>query len=866
MTAISLLGGDFELLLDDENNQNGGSNAVAGMRAVVRPNSPPTTNVYTTRTLYSAIADVTDDVIAMGFRNPMLPVTPNAYTMENKYFIQRRACEFLSEGAIDVDHTVASADGVYRVPYQLAGAAVAPADNDIGRRIVSGDGDNGTLIDFETEPDGTTVVWIRPETGTDTFDADTVDSLECTTDGGAFTVDGGANGTYTAATNGISKYAAIQAIGSVPTATEVYLYQDRFKITDYTGGFQWWTTDPTVSLGIISILVRTQNSGTLIADGDVEVFARRYTSSYDNFRLNVAAGGFSALPLASAPDINNTTGYARFTTDAETGGGWGSGDVGTVFRQDGAGNELNKGVITAISGTGPNYTVDFYHTGDLTGFIDNDVVEDLSETKTMTLSSNETATPDGPTEAGAGNGATVTIALGHTDVDHSGDGTTEPYSITIDAQGDVPIATVYEVIKYRTRRGATSTDLFGSGTNVPGESYRGIDGFFEYDANTGTMTDGDDVDVGSDWTARLIAQSTGTTPTYITVTDQQTSLDSVVDDNVIDDESGDDVTVHAGGTQGIRSISSPKASPFGTFTGSQIFGAPGVAFINPAGTDTQAYILTDDFGVLNNPPNTITFTVANTVAGDWITAAQMSATTGVMEKTVAAPWGLIAPAASYNRLGDTEVRIDGAIAASEDVPASGTLRIVDIGQKEEHLYFYSSRTLGTPGIFTLTNEADFSGTSTAGTSDTKLFNSGATWTTGTVPVPGMMVRNTTNGGDVYEITVVDSATELTLKKLYGSGDAFASGDAYEINFLIGGDHTATPADYGADDGIYITYIDELATGTSVNNQFIKSTSNDFTMVVNVRQGKIILPFTINQLQQDDSVTVTTVRTPDTIAV
>ena len=112
MTAISLLGGDFELLLDDENNQNGGTLAVAGMRAVVRPAAPTTTNIYTTNQLYSAIADVTDDVIAMGSRNPMLPVTPNAYTMENKYFIQRRATEFLSEGAVDMDVTVASGDGV----------------------------------------------------------------------------------------------------------------------------------------------------------------------------------------------------------------------------------------------------------------------------------------------------------------------------------------------------------------------------------------------------------------------------------------------------------------------------------------------------------------------------------------------------------------------------------------------------------------------------------------------------------------------------------------------------------------------------------------------------------------------------------
>ena len=71
--------------------------------------------------------------------------------------------------------------------------------------------------------------------------------------------------------------------------------QERFKLADSaTGLVQYWATDPNVSLGIISIAVMIQNSGVLIAEGDLEVFSRRYTSLYDNFRLNVAAGGFQA--------------------------------------------------------------------------------------------------------------------------------------------------------------------------------------------------------------------------------------------------------------------------------------------------------------------------------------------------------------------------------------------------------------------------------------------------------------------------------------------------------------------------------------------------------------------------------------------
>jgi hypothetical protein len=297
MTTITMLSGDWEIAFDDETV---GGNAVAGMK-MVRRTSGASETVYTTRTLYSAIADAADEFQAMGFENPMLPVTPNAYTMESEYFIPRRDTEYLKEGAITADWTVTSGEGVYMKEY--SSVTVAPVTGDIGRQVTEAtSSDTGTLLDFETLPDGTTVLWIRPDTAGDTFALST--ALTTTGDGGTMNVTGSA-----AAVSGQSLYASIQAIGSVPAVTEVYLYQERQKMTDFAGNFQWWATDPTVSLGIIDILIRVQLNGTSIADGDVEVFARRYTSLYDNFRLNVAAGGRSALPLASAADINNTTGY-----------------------------------------------------------------------------------------------------------------------------------------------------------------------------------------------------------------------------------------------------------------------------------------------------------------------------------------------------------------------------------------------------------------------------------------------------------------------------------------------------------------------------------------------------------------------------
>jgi hypothetical protein len=55
MSSITILGGDFEILFDDEKNQNGGTTAVAGMRTIRRASGASET-VYTTNQLYSAVA------------------------------------------------------------------------------------------------------------------------------------------------------------------------------------------------------------------------------------------------------------------------------------------------------------------------------------------------------------------------------------------------------------------------------------------------------------------------------------------------------------------------------------------------------------------------------------------------------------------------------------------------------------------------------------------------------------------------------------------------------------------------------------------------------------------------------------------
>ncbi len=847
MTNISILGGDFEILFDDETV---GTNAVAGMRMIRRASGAGTT-VYTSNALYSAVADEADAFQAMGFTNPMLPVTPNAYTMENYYFIPRESTEFLKEGTLTCDWTTTASpdtngNGVIRKPYTITTDFVA---GDIGRQVIEAtSGDSGTLLDFEVEPDGTNIAWIRPDDSTpttgDIFDS-TSGLLSVTADGGT-----GSNTASVVGTTGVTKYTAVQAIGSVPTATEVYIIQDRLKLANAADntGFQFWITDPTVSLGIISVLIRTRTQGVDIADEDLEVFARRYTSLYDQFRLNVAAGGFSALPLASAPDINNTTGYFAGAWDAGSGTAM---EVGDVQDNTFAGKTGGSYVVTAVADSGATGTFEYYHVGDLTAFADNDTFTGTN--RAGTIQGAPTANVGGPTETGSGNGGTVTIVLGHNLADHDGSGVTEPYSVIIDAQGPgasgVAVADVYERIKYVTRRGGDAADLFGAGVNVTGEQYRGVEAQVFYDTPTGVFTEGDDLTGAASYTSRALsvnstAAGEGTVQAYVMTMDQQTSIDGNPSNNdTLSDEASDTVVVDTAGAGGaVQSITSPKQSPFGTFTGSQLFGARGILYTGQHDNDTQAYTLIDDNGNQRVSPNTVTFSVTNTVAGDRVLVARDTGVDSIIDKDQFG--GMTVTSASA-----TSITVAGTV--DSEVPSVGYVRVVAVDEQQEHRYNYSSRTTGASGVFTL--QAVTPGTATAGTGVALLVDSGADFVTDSVQI-GMMIQNTT-AGFTFEVVSVTDLNNLVILAINGTGHTFVSTDAYTIN--------ETVQAYDTSDNLFDLILDLEATGTTESNTFVQSTL--FDTVVNVRQGKVILPFTQNQAVTSSGATVTVVRQTDTIA-
>ena len=178
--------------------------------------------------------------------------------------------------------------------------------------------------------------------------------------------------------------------------------------------------------------------------------------------------------------------------------------------------------------------------------------------------------------------------------------------------------------------------------------------------------------------------------------------------------------------------------------------------------------------------------------------------------------------------------------------------------RQEHKYEYSSRTTGLLGEFTLTTAASFTGTATTNTTDTLLEDTGQSFVSDGVKV-GMLIRNTADSDSVWEILEVIDDENLAIIEIHGTGGNFTDTDTYEINRLV--------QNYAVTDDLYdlILDLEAVSAGTTESNNFTKAIGADFDVVVNVRQGKIILPFTLNQSQGDGSTTVTVVRQPDNIA-
>jgi hypothetical protein len=119
----------------------------------------------------------------------------------------------------------------------------------------------------------------------------------------------------------------------------------------------------------------------------------------------------------------------------------------------------------------------------------------------------------------------------------------------------------------------------------------------------------------------------------------------------------------------------------------------------------------------------------------------------------------------------------------------------------------------------------------------------------------MLIHFATVGSSTFEVVSRTDLNTLVIRLVYGAGGLADNGEAYTINETIQA--------YDTSDNIFDLILDTEATGTTTSNTFVQSTL--FDTVVNVRQGKIILPFTQNAAVTGSGGAVTVVRQPDTIA-
>lgn len=152
-------------------------------------------------------------------------------------------------------------------------------------------------------------LWIRVDAILDEFDnaAETISVVA-------------AGGTGNVTTDAISEtgpshtlYANIYSLGTIESTPgpQVYVFQEGSVIAE-------WSDLTNFDRGHIDILVKVKESGAEIDSGNITVFARQYGDLFDNFAIDLTDGGRNAVPLATAADLNNTTGEYYLIYDAKT--------------------------------------------------------------------------------------------------------------------------------------------------------------------------------------------------------------------------------------------------------------------------------------------------------------------------------------------------------------------------------------------------------------------------------------------------------------------------------------------------------------------------------------------------------------------
>lgn len=805
----TILGGDFTIYYLAENRQ----------KRIVWTGSA--TGTRTVNQLYSALADLMDDLNQMDDGSVMSAQTPTQYTIgtidpsdKEPWFIDRTSVEHLTGGALTTTgwtRATGTATGIVRITYTTGTDFIS---GDIGKTVTNAtSGSTGTLLDYNSTG-STKYAWIRPATNASGNDWGGTSGTITVTGGSAASVT-----QATAAVTGDTLWANIFSLGTIVDNTHLYVYQNGSKVNAYKGTNDWWPD------GQIDVLLAVKEVGSLIDGGFTTVFAREYSSTYSDFTVDLHTGGRNPIPLATGTDLNNTTGYRQFTGSS----GSGTFVVGEIIYYPGGGSLANataKGILTSVGGTTGSPVLTYYLIGTLTDFANTNAVKGNTSTATCTAAA--------PSNTGPAS-SSITITYGaNTTFDVNEDGNNENYSIVIDLLGTQTVQQGYEFTKYKTRRGDQTT----TATNgINGEQYIGEDYRIYYTTLTGTIAAGTVVtQLTSGATGTVVAHNT--TDKLLVLRNSRGTFDNTHD---VQKDGGNFVT---GPTS--TAISPIHAAPMGTFAGGVWFCAPGVVLTNVLAIEANKYQLVDDDGTVRKAPTKVSVIVSNTRAGDGVSVFRLTGTGGDINKSEMT--------ATVQSAGATTAVVGSSINA--DVPGKTTGGVIRLVQgNTEYRTRYSSWTGST---FTL---ASYTGlTTTSGTNSTTLIDSGATFVTHGILV-GDIVRNTTHAAIGYVVSV-DSETQLTVTTMTG----MVSGDSVELNTL--------PVATTTSDHYYVPLIDVVETTGSDATPGSQTRSvtyvSDIPVVVRTRHNLSsdqynILPFETSSSVTSSGMSISAIRTKDTIS-
>lgn len=421
------------------------------------------TTVYSTNSLYTYLMNTFDELEQMDDTVPMSAQTPTDYTLINGWFVDDESFKYLKSGAIKTDGHL----NEIRILTLSSTAYTNAIAGDIGKTVTGAStGDTGELLAYNNT---TRKWWIRMDDSADLFD-DNDESITISSGTGA--------GSMSAVSvTGEHLWANIYTLGTIEQHTneeQIYVIQNGSALTE------WWPDSATPDVRHIDVLIKVKEASTEIDSGKITVFLRNYPSAgdadlYDNFEIDLTAGGRNAVPLATSPDLNNTSSHA--TVSAYT-------DISIVF--------VNATIAHgSVTGTYSEFETVTGSTSLATGKYIKDA------TGTMTIGNVDGTFQSGEVITGGTSGATCTttggMVVARTTTKNFEQGSSYNYSVIVDC-ATRPLAQVYEYLKYITRENSTSFYTYGTKTasttlsidKLAGEQY--ITPYIDLDTSSNTFS------------------------------------------------------------------------------------------------------------------------------------------------------------------------------------------------------------------------------------------------------------------------------------------------------------------------------------------------------------------------------------------